>query len=223
MLPRVLEPEVMDTVADAVDYDAMDHTQVNRVFVDDLLRVWPISPNPCRVFDAGTGTAQIPIELLRRGVSAEIVAADAANEMLRLAEFNVAAAGFAHQIICRHCDCKSLSDTDATYDVVMSNSIIHHISDPALVFAECWRILKPGGLLFVRDLHRPRDLAEWDRLVDLYAGTATPHQRQLFRDSLQAALTVEEIQSLVTELGIIPAEVRMTSDRHWTLIARRPC
>jgi ubiquinone/menaquinone biosynthesis C-methylase UbiE len=37
MLTRRLEPEVMDTEEDARDYDTMDHSTVNRVFVDDLL------------------------------------------------------------------------------------------------------------------------------------------------------------------------------------------
>ena len=37
MLPRTLEPEVMDTPDDARDYDAMDHAEVNRLFVDHLL------------------------------------------------------------------------------------------------------------------------------------------------------------------------------------------
>ena len=36
-LSRILEPEVMDSAQDAEDYDRMDHSQVNRVFVDDLL------------------------------------------------------------------------------------------------------------------------------------------------------------------------------------------
>jgi len=40
MLNRVLEPEVMDTPEDARDYDAMDHSGVNRVFVADFLAVW---------------------------------------------------------------------------------------------------------------------------------------------------------------------------------------
>ena len=37
MIPRVLEPEVMDSPEEAAGYDAMDHAGVNRVFVDDLL------------------------------------------------------------------------------------------------------------------------------------------------------------------------------------------
>jgi ubiquinone/menaquinone biosynthesis C-methylase UbiE len=222
MLNRVLEPEVMDTVADAVDYDTMDHSQVNCVFVDDLLRVWPTWPACCRVFDAGTGTALIPIELLRRGISAQIVAADAASEMLRLAERNIAAAGFAANITCAEVDCKQLPDADASYDVVMSNSIIHHIPQPAVVIYECWRILKPGGMLFLRDLHRPRDEAEWKQLLQSYAGDANAHQRQLFGDSLRAALTVDEVRELVAPLGIAADAVQMTSDRHWTVVAHKP-
>ena len=36
-LKRVLEPEVMDTPEEARDYDGMDHSEVNQLFVDDLL------------------------------------------------------------------------------------------------------------------------------------------------------------------------------------------
>jgi len=42
----------------------------------------------------------------------------------------------------------------------------------------------------------------------------------LFRDSLHAALTLEEIRSLVVELGYAAETVTMTSDRHWTWAAR---
>ena len=59
-LERVLEPEVMDTVEEAQDYDSMDHSLVNEIFVQDLLATGPIEGE---VLDVGTGTAQIPIEL----------------------------------------------------------------------------------------------------------------------------------------------------------------
>ncbi len=222
MLSRVLEPEVMDATEDAVDYDAMDHAHVNRVFVDDLLSHWPTSEQTLRVFDAGTGTAQIPIELLRRGVAATVVAADAASEMLLMARNNIAAVGLSSYITCELRDCKQMPEADASFDIVMSNSIIHHIPEPFLVFAECCRILKPGGLLFLRDLHRPESDAALQSLVDQYAAGTNAHQRQLFRDSLHAALTVEEVRELLQPLGINPAAVNMTSDRHWTLSAIKP-
>ena len=38
-LRRVLEPEVMDSPEEAGDYDSMDHGDVNRLFVSDLLAV----------------------------------------------------------------------------------------------------------------------------------------------------------------------------------------
>ena len=56
MLPRVLEPEVMDTEAEAREYDAMDFTDVNRAFVIDFRRVWDTSTP---VLDVCTGTARI--------------------------------------------------------------------------------------------------------------------------------------------------------------------
>ena len=37
MLPRTLEPEIMDSPDDALQYDLMDHGAVNRGFVADLL------------------------------------------------------------------------------------------------------------------------------------------------------------------------------------------
>src|SRR5437899_13024575 len=95
MLARVLEPEVMDSAEEARDYDAMDHTQVNQVFVADFLASWD-GQGP--VLDVGTGTAQIPIELCRHAPKAEIVAIDLATHMLKLGRENVRKAGFDERI-----------------------------------------------------------------------------------------------------------------------------
>jgi 2-polyprenyl-3-methyl-5-hydroxy-6-metoxy-1,4-benzoquinol methylase len=223
MLPRMLEPEVMDTASEAEDYNAMDHTQVNRVFADDLLAelarlTFPLAQT-LQVFDAGTGTALIPIELAGRGLPVQITAADLAEEMLKVARVNVSRAGMDAKIRLVCSDCKSLADAFAAFDVVMSNSIVHHIPEPISVLRECWRVVRPGGLLFVRDLMRPESEAQLESLVATYAGTANAHARQMFRDSLHAALTVAEVQQLAQEIGLPPECVRATSDRHWTLSA----
>ncbi len=225
MLPRVLEPELMDTEADAIDYDTMDHSAVNAVFAEDLLdaiaRWGPAACGPT-VLDLGAGTAQIPIEFCRRNSAIRIVAVDAAESMIVVARRNVAAAGLADRIELVLADAKHLDFEDGQFSVVVSNSILHHIPEPAEVVAELLRVTAPGGLVFHRDLARPADAGEVDHLVATYAAGANAHQQQLFADSLRAALTLEEMQNLVGQFGFAPVTVQMTSDRHWTWKATRP-
>lgn len=218
MLPRILEAEVMDSLDDALDYDTMDHTAVNRVFVEELLAVCPA---PGDVLDLGTGTALIPIELCQREPTCRVMAADAAVSMLQLARNNVESAGLIGRIQATQVDAKRLPYSDGMFDTVMSNSILHHIPEPLAVLAEAIRVTRAGGLLFFRDLLRPDDKASLDQLVDTYAAGANDHQRQMFADSLHAALTLEEIRQLMGSLGFSPDTVRATSDRHWTWVARK--
>lgn len=216
----------MGTQEEVHDYDAMDHAQVNRAFVDDLLtsmQAFCLSENTShRVFDAGTGTALIPLELVRRSRAFTVVAADAAAEMLLLAQQNIAGAGFSARITTSLVDCKAIDSPGDAYDIVMSNSIIHHIPEPRVVFRELVRILRPGGLLFLRDLFRPQTDGEVERLVALYAGDSHPRQQQLFRQSFHAALTIPEVRQIVAPFGISAEAVTSTSDRHWTLAWRKP-
>ena len=44
-LSRILEPEIMDSPEEAADYDSMDHAEVNRRFVDDLLAAIAATPH----------------------------------------------------------------------------------------------------------------------------------------------------------------------------------
>jgi 2-polyprenyl-3-methyl-5-hydroxy-6-metoxy-1,4-benzoquinol methylase len=225
MLLRVLEPEVMDTPDEAFDYNQMDHSEVNRLFVNDfLLALSSAAPSPpsnglWRVFDAGTGTALIPIELVRRGLDAVVTASDLAEQMLIVAGQNVRAAAMDASIELVQRDCKRLPEAGATFDAVISNSIVHHIPEPRQIFVELWRVLKPGGLLFLRDLLRPDDVSAVEHLVMTYAGNANSHQQQMLRESLCAALTLAEVRAIVVELGLPPQVVQTTSDRHWTVRA----
>jgi ubiquinone/menaquinone biosynthesis C-methylase UbiE len=217
-LTRILEPEVMDSAEEARDYDAMDHSAVNRVFVADFLAVWN---GAVPILDLGTGTAQIPIELCRQDARAVVTAVDAAAHMLALAQRNVHAVGLHERVRLERADAKHLPFAAGSCAAVISNSIVHHIPRPIAVLAEMVRVVAPGGLLFVRDLLRPADETTLRGLVDVYAAGANEHARQMFADSLHAALSVEEMQQLVAELGLDPAGVRQTTDRHWTWVARK--
>jgi hypothetical protein len=71
-------------------------------------------------------------------------------------------------------------------------------------------------------LCRPESDAEVERFVTLYTEGETDYSKQLFRQSLHAALTVSELQQIVEPLGIAGHTVQMSSDRHWTLVYRKP-
>jgi ubiquinone/menaquinone biosynthesis C-methylase UbiE len=148
------------------------------------------------------------------------MAVDAAVSMLELARYNIEAASLMPRIELAHVDAKKMPFTTAMFDVVMSNSIVHHIPEPIDVLREAVRVTRPGGLLFVRDLCRPDTEEQLKQFVELYAGGANEHQRQMFDDSLHAALSLEEIRDLVADLGFMPETVQKTSDRHWTWAAR---
>lgn len=226
----------MDTAEDARDYDAMDHAEVNLRFCEDFLRFANVdgraplasrSVSAASVIDFGTGTARIPIALCEHAEGFTVVAIDLAEHMLARARTNVEHAGLAHRIRLERVDAKGTRFEDGAFRAVLSNSIVHHIPEPARALVEMWRVTAPGGVLFVRDLHRPESLGEVDRLVALHAGvaprgTANARQRELLWASLRASLSVAEVAALIAPLGIPASAVRMTSDRHWTLAAEKP-
>jgi ubiquinone/menaquinone biosynthesis C-methylase UbiE len=218
MIPRVLEPEAMDSPEEVIEYDAMDHSQVNARFVGDFLCAH--GPNRGGEFlDVGTGTARIPIALAQADPQARILAVDISPNMLARAEANIARAGLEDRIRCLLGDIKHLHQAvgRAQFEAVISNTIIHHIPEPSEALRAMIERTAPDGTLLVRDLARPASLSDLDRLVLIYAGHETPRARDLFAASLHAALTLDEVRQIVWTLGLPIDRVTMSSDRHWTL------
>lgn len=221
MLLRVLEPEVMDQPEEAREYDAMDHSAVNLRFVDDFLAVHGHGRGG-EMLDVGTGPGRVPIALCRADRHFRVLGVDLAGPMLDLARRNVADAELNDRIRFARGDAKNLPFPDGRFEAVVSNTIIHHIPDPEPALAEMVRLVAPGGTLMVRDLARPDDEAAVNALVDLHAANEPIPARNLFRDSLHASLTLDEIQGIVKGLGLSPDGVALTSDRHWTWTWSRP-
>jgi ubiquinone/menaquinone biosynthesis C-methylase UbiE len=212
----------MDTPEEARDYDGMDHSEVNRLFVADLLSFVAgqgIS-DLGDTLDVGTGTALIPIELCRTHPACRVMAIDMAVHMLDLARYNIEAAGLTERISLAQVDAKAMPFRDGMFAAVVSNSIVHHIPEPWACLKEMVRVTHPdNGLIFVRDLLRPADDDMVNELVQTYAGNENAHSRQMFDDSLRAALSLDEIRELVSQLGFDENHVKATSDRHWTWAA----
>jgi len=212
-MERVLEPEVMDTAEEADGYDSMDHSEPNAAFVGRLVELGARG----RMLDIGTGPGHIPLLVCERIADARVVGIDLARHMLAHAERHRLASRFAARVEYRIADAKGLDFDDASFDTVFSNTILHHIPDPKPFLAEARRVLKPGGVLLVRDLYRPATPERALDLVRLHAADASPYQQELFHASLKAALTPEELREVASAAGLADAEIVIDTDRHMSI------
>lgn len=216
-MERILEPEVMETLEAAIAYDTMDFTEVNTAFADQAIA---IGPEAGLILDAGTGPARIPILLCQRRPGWQVVGIDWSRTMLQVGAQNVEQAGLNAQITLEWMDAKHLLYGDTQFDMVVSNSLIHHLAEPLLFLQELRRVIKPTGAIFLRDLLRPADAATVEHLVQQYGTPCDSYQTQLFRDSLYAALRLEEVSDLLSQAGLQDLRLYQSSDRHWTAEGR---
>jgi ubiquinone/menaquinone biosynthesis C-methylase UbiE len=217
MLDRILEPEVMDSELDAREYASFDNSVVNDEFVGRALELAPASGY---VLDVGTGPGDIAVLFATRAPALRFLAIDLGEHMLSMARSNVARAKLAERVEIARVDAKAIGCQPATFDMIISNSLVHHIPDPEALFRELRRVARPGAGLFIKDLHRPASASELRALVDEYAKGCTPYQTQTFLDSLHAALTVEEVTTMLRDLGWDELVARRCSDRHWCIERR---
>lgn len=212
-MQRITEPEVMDSPQEAIEYDAMDFLDVNTAFAESAIA---FSPETSLVLDVGTGTARIPILICQRRPQWQIIGIDLAQSMLEIGRKNVEQSGLQKQIKLELVDAKQMPYPDAYFDMVVSNSIIHHLPNPLPCLQELKRVLKPNGAIFLRDLIRPASEEILDSIVENVATDCNAHQKMLFRDSLHAAFTLDEVKELIQQAQLESVQVYQSSDRHWT-------
>ncbi len=203
----------MDTVEEAEAYDAMDHSAPNEAFVQRLLDLGARG----RVLDVGCGPGHIALLLVTARADFEVLGVDLSLQMLRIAGEHRAVSAHAARVRFEKADAKGLPYADAAFDTVCSNTILHHIPDPVPFLRECGRVLKPGGAFLVRDLFRPPTPQAADVLVRQHAGGETAYAQDLFRASLGAALTQEELHAAARAAGLDGMQVVVDTDRHMSL------
>lgn len=99
------------------------------------------------------------------------------------------------------------------YDLIFSNSLLHHLIDPAVLWATIRDWSHDSCRVFVMDLLRPADRMTAQALVDQYAADEPDVLRHDFLHSLLAAYTDAEIRAQVRAAGL-PLRVEIVSDRH---------
>ncbi len=108
------------------------------------------------VLEVGCGTGELTLAAKKSaGSGGKVYGIDASPEMVEYARQKSVAAGV--EIEFRDDPIEKLSFADESFDVVLSSLMMHHLPDDLKRkgLAEVYRVLKPGGRLFIVDFRRP--------------------------------------------------------------------
>jgi len=219
---RILEPEVMSDPAGAAAYARADFAEVNQGFVDALLARFPeLRSAPARALDLGCGPADIPLRLARSAPRLSITAVDASPAMLALGREALAASGLGERVRLLEGRLPGLPLPEGGFDLIFSNSLTHHLPDPAVFWSELRRLGRTGCAVYVMDLYRPESPERAREIVRAAAAQEHPLLQEDFYNSLLAAFSLEELRGQLAAAGLYGRlSAELVSERHWLACGR---
>ncbi len=203
----------MDGTKQAQAYAEADFEDVNQGLVDRFRELFP-SWRGRRILDMGCGPADIPARLCAAFPEASVFGIDASAAMLALAREAVREGGLEDRISLLRAYVPQIPFEQRAFDAIVSNSLLHHLSDPLNLWRTCKRYGRPGSPVLVCDLFRPPSQGEARKIVDDAGCSDHPALQADFYNSLLAAYRIEEITQQLEDVGLDHLDVEMVSERH---------
>lgn len=214
-MDRVTEPELMDDDENARAYAGIDFGAPHQNFITLFQRAFAERQIGGYALDLGCGPGDITRRFARAFPQCSVHGVDGAPAMLR----------YGHEITAQDAETRDRVELflgmlpGATlprshYDVVISNSLLHHLPDPQVLWQAVRQFATPGAPVFVMDLRRPNSIEEAQALVELHAANDPEVFKLDFYHSLLAAFTPDEIRDQLREAGLDHFQVMTETDRH---------
>ncbi len=223
-MERRPEPELMDAEDEVCAYasaagqkhlDDLDNSFVSQVIAKGSRH----GALTGRLLDVGCGPGGIALKIARRCPELAILGIDSAANMVQAARRAAVEAGLEDRVTFQQANGGQLPFAPCTFDIVLSNSVLHHLSKPSKVLEEMLRVTKADGMVLVRDLRRPSRLA-YPLHVRWYGRHYSGIMKRLFEDSVRAAYTPDELVDMLGRSGMSTADIFLHDRSHMGFIYR---
>ena len=161
------------------------------------------------VLDLGSGAGFDAFLAARAvGSNGRVIGVDMTPEMVSKARANAEQGGY-DNVEFRLGEIEHLPIADGTVDVIISNCVINLSPDKPAVFADAYRVLRPGGRLAISDVVASADLpAEIRNDLGLYSGCVA------------GASLISELRTMLVDAGfedvvIAPKDESKAFIEHW--------
>lgn len=228
-MERICEPELMDDAAQAQAYAEADFAAGDAAMVERMLERFDDGSDTCglgpRIVDLGCGPGNITFRLADRCSGSLVLGIDGSEPMLAIAEARRRVdAGWRYAVRFLQAVLPAIDHAaaalpagdrpEAGFSAVVSNSLLHHLHDPAVLWDAVRRLAAPGAAVYLQDLRRPATPEAADALAAAEMASAPEVLRRDYRHSLQAAFTVEEVAAQLARAGLEGLQVQPVGSKY---------
>lgn len=213
-MERTLEPQLMEDAAQVKAYAEADFNEPNTQFVALFKEIIPAPNFTGIILDLGCGPGDITIRLAKEYPACCVHGVDGSKPMLDHGRRKLNDPDQPTRVKFIQALIPNSTFPFQKYNAIVSNSLLHHLPDPAVLWSTIKSYATNDTAILVMDLMRPESKTKALKLVETYAADEAEILKRDFYNSLLAAFSIEEIKTQLVAAGLANLEVEQVSDRH---------
>lgn len=219
-LERTPEPELMDEPLQARAYSEADFSRPHDHMIELIREKLPGLPDTGCALDLGCGPGDVSLRFSRAFPHWHVDGLDGAPNMVALARERASREEGGSRVQFFEARLPNVGTGRRDYELVLSNSLLHHLPDPAILWSHIANYRPENPFVFVMDLARPESEEALEAMVALYASSEPEILQRDFRYSLHAAYRPDEVALQLEDKGLSDLFIQSASDRHWIVWGR---